>query len=281
MKTFQVTTGDGLQLHVRCFGEARTLAPVVCLHGLTRNAADFDELAEILASTRQVFSLDFRGRGRSDYDDDWRHYVPPVYVVDVLAMLDQLGIKRAVFCGTSLGGLVTMLLAQRSPERIAGVILNDIGPVIEPAGLARIQQYTGALPAVGSWEAALDQVKAVYAASVPGLSDDQWLRLVARTFRETATGQPVLDFDQNIGRAIRELDMQLGDPWVLFDALADIPTLVLRGALSDILSEATVDAMQSRHTTLRRATIARRGHAPLLNEPDSITAIKDFIGALP
>ncbi|MEO0575656.1 MAG: alpha/beta hydrolase [Pseudomonadota bacterium] len=280
MQTYQITTADGLTLHARSVGSSTTAPPVVCLHGLTRNATDFDDLANVLAPSRIVFALDFRGRGRSDYDDDWTHYVPPVYVGDVIAMLDQLEISRAIFCGTSLGGLVTMLLARDAPERLVGAILNDIGPVIEPAGLERIQTYTGAMPSVATWDEALAQVKSVYAASVPGLSDAQWQQMVSRSFCANDAGQPVLAFDQNIGRAIRELDMQLGDPWSLFAALDAIPTLVLRGAMSDILSEATVDAMQARHPNLQRATIAQRGHAPLLNEPDSVAAIQNFIGAL-
>lgn len=278
MNTHTVTTDDGLRLQVRRFGDPNNKLPVICLHGLTRNAADFDDLALALSAERQVFALDFRGRGRSDYDPEWRHYVPPTYVDDVLAMMRQLLIDEAVFCGTSLGGLVTMLLAGKAPTCVAAAILNDIGPVIEPDGLVRIQQYTGTLPSVQTWDEASAQVKAIYGASLPGMSDADWQSLIKRSFRETESGQPVLDFDPNIGRAVREIDMQLGDPWDAFEHLAGIPTLVLRGELSDILSDATVDAMQQRHEGLARATIADRGHAPLLNEPDSLAAIRRFLG---
>lgn len=281
MQAHWITTDDGLRLHARTFGDQGTRLPLICLHGLTRNAADFDDLAGHLADRRQVVALDFRGRGRSDRDPDWQHYVPPVYVDDVLTTMSALDIERAVFCGTSLGGLVTMLLAGRARGRVAGAILNDVGPVIEAEGLARIQAYTGELPAVRDWDEALEQVRNIYGDGLPDLDDDALMQLCRRTYREGEAGGLEFDYDPNIGRAIRELDMQLGEPWALFDHLTDIPTLVLRGEHSDILSEATVDEMARRHPDLVRARIAHRGHVPLLNEPDSIAAIRRFLGDLP
>lgn len=254
---------------------------MICLHGLTRNAEDFADLAAQLSHSRKVYALDFRGRGRSNYDREWRNYVPPIYVRDVIDMMRALGLPKAVFCGTSLGGLVTMLLARQEPARVAAAILNDIGPVIETQGLHRIQEYTGTLTPVSSWDEACEQMRTIYGDSLPNISDTAWSRLVRRSYRETNTGQPILDFDPNIGRAIREVDMQLGDPWDLFDALRGIPTLVLRGELSDILSAATVDTMQQRHGELQRATILNRGHAPLLNELDSVAAIAAFLETVP
>ncbi|MEL6869171.1 MAG: alpha/beta hydrolase [Pseudomonadota bacterium] len=280
MQTYTITTDEGLSLYARSQGSDTDQLPMICLHGLTRNAADFDDIAAILASDRKVYALDFRGRSRSDYDTNWRNYIPPVYVQDVLAMMDQLNISRAVFCGTSLGGLVTMLLAQATPDKVAAAILNDIGPVIEADGLARIQTYTGALPGASDWDDALQQLKTIYGATLQDLDDDDFMRLCRRTYREQPDGSLAFDYDQNVGRAIREVDMQLGDPWQLFAALHDIPTLVLRGELSDILGAATVAEMAAQHPNLVSATIANRGHVPLLNEPDSVAAIQQFLGAI-
>lgn len=280
MQTYTITTDEGLSLYARSQGSDTDQLPMICLHGLTRNAADFDDIAAILASDRKVYALDFRGRSRSDYDTNWRNYIPPVYVQDVLAMMDQLNISRAVFCGTSLGGLVTMLLAQAAPDKVAAAILNDIGPVIEADGLARIQTYTGALPGASDWDDALQQLKTIYGATLQDLDDDDFMRLCRRTYREQPDGSLAFDYDQNVGRAIREVDMQLGDPWQLFAALHDIPTLVLRGELSDILGAATVAEMAAQHPNLVSATIANRGHVPLLNEPDSVAAIQQFLGAI-
>ncbi|MFK8052181.1 MAG: alpha/beta fold hydrolase [Woeseiaceae bacterium] len=278
MKTYTIKTDDDLSLHARSFGKATKDLPLICLPGLTRNAADFDDLATVLANERQVISLDFRGRARSDRDPEWRRYIPPVYANDVCSMMDQLDIPTAVFCGTSLGGLVTMLLAEAHPARVAGAILNDIGPEIDPAGLTRIQAYTGKLPGVNSWDEACNQVRTIYGDSLPDLTDDDFERLARRTYLEENNGRIEFDYDPNIGRAIREVDMQLGDPWTLYDALHQIPLLILRGEHSDILSAETVARMLERNANATATTIRDRGHAPLLNESDSTAAIRAFLG---
>lgn len=281
MTAMKIKTSDGLNLYVRDWPCSGSQLPVICLHGLTRNASDFDDMAKVVSEQRRCIAIDFRGRARSDYDPAWHRYIPPVYANDVIEIMEALEVPRAVFCGTSLGGLVTMLIAQRDRSRVAAAILNDIGPVIEASGLARIQAYTGKLEQPNNWDEAREQVKAIYGDGLPGLSDAQFDELCHKTYRETDDGRLDFDYDPNIGRAIREADMKLGDPWELFEALRDIPTLVLRGEHSDILSEQTVDEMASRHDQLQRATIADRAHVPLLNEPDSLSAIGRFLDNCP
>ncbi len=272
-------TADGLTLYAREHGAGRNGA-LVCLHGLTRNAADFDALAAALSDSWRIIALDFRGRGRSDRDPDWHNYVPASYVDDVLTLLQTFELEKAFFCGTSLGGLVTMLLAAKKRECVQGVILNDIGPVIDPAGLARIQAYTGTLPPVSNWDEAAHQTREIYGDGLPEFTEADWLRFAHQSYRENAAGHPELDFDPAIGQAIRETDMGLGDPWQLFAALSAVPTLVLRGENSDILGRDTVAAMHARKPDLISAEISNRGHVPLLNEPDSVRAIRTFLASL-
>ncbi|MEL7538774.1 MAG: alpha/beta hydrolase [Pseudomonadota bacterium] len=274
----RLTNPDGLSLYAREFGPSTGL-PLFCLHGLTRNAADFDLLAAALGDAQRLIAIDFRGRARSDRDPQWQRYKPATYVDDVLFQLDALEIPQAVFFGTSLGGLVTMMTAAQAPERIRAAALNDIGPVIEPAGLARIQAYTGQLPPLTSWDDAIEQMRVVYGDGLTDLDDDGWRALAHRSCAEDANGVPYLDFDPNIGRAIREIDMGLGDPWALFDHLRDIPTLVLRGENSDILGRDTVATMQARKPDLIAVEIPNRAHVPLLNEPTSVAAIREFLEA--
>ena len=276
-RKINVPTADGLTLNIVCHGDAGGQTPMICLPGLTRNAKDFDDLAAVFSQKREIVAVDYRGRGESDYDPQWHQYIPPTYAIDVVAIMDHLDIEHAIFCGTSLGGLVTMLIAQQHSDRVQSVILNDIGPVIEQAGLTRIQRYTGKLPACKDWSDAVAQVRAVKENFQPELTHEHRELFAKRSFREGAEGVPVLDFDPNIGRAIREIDMQLGDPWALFDHLRERPVLVLRGEHSDILSADTVAQMSDRHEQLEHVDIPDRGHVPLLNEPVSVAAIQAFL----
>ena len=276
----RLTTRDGLGLHVQLHGASNDELPLICLHGLTRNADDFDDLAACLADEYPLIAIDFRGRARSDYDADFRNYVPRVYARDVLDVLNALHIERAVFCGTSLGGIVTMLVAEAQRSLVAGAILNDIGPIIEPDGLARIQSYTGKLEPPTDWDAARDQMKAVYGETLTDLTDSDFDRLCQRTYNECDNGELAFAYDPAIGTAIREVGMEIDDPWSLFLALKGIPTLVLRGEHSDILSDATVAEMARRHGGLVKQTIRHRGHVPLLDEDDSVKAIRAFLAGV-
>ncbi|MEL6301474.1 MAG: alpha/beta hydrolase [Pseudomonadota bacterium] len=279
MREHRFAIDSGLELYGREHG-AKEGPTIVALHGLTRNSEDFDSFAAYLPDGWRMLALDFRGRGQSDYDPDWQHYVPAVYARDVREVLQQAGIDRAVFLGTSLGGLVTMLLASETPDLVAGAMLNDIGCEIDPAGLTRIQQYTGKLPPVANWDDARNQVKLVYGETLPGLGDADFEILARRSFAEDAEGIPVLRFDPNIGRAIRELDMELGDLWARLDDMRDVPMLLLRGQNSDILSREVAMRMQSQHPRLTLVEVIDRGHVPLLDESDSVAAIHAFLEPL-
>ncbi|MCC5862947.1 MAG: alpha/beta hydrolase [Gammaproteobacteria bacterium] len=271
---------DGLSLFYRDFGgpEAAGL-PVLCLPGLTRNSRDFIPLAQRLAPRHRVLCPDLRGRGYSAPDPDWRNYQPPTYVADTWRLLDTLGLERVIVVGTSLGGLMAMIMAAQQPNRLAGVVLNDIGPEIAPEGLARIRGYAGLLPPVSDWAAASAQIREVYEIALPDLDDAAWLEYARRSYREDAQGRPRLDYDPAIGRAVQEVSGEAPDPWPLFRALS-MPTLALRGALSDILSAATLARMQAEKPDLRVAVIPGRGHVPLLDEPASVAAIDDFLASL-
>ena len=268
---------DGLKLYYRDFGTDNPGTPVICLPGLTRNSRDFEDLATYLSDRRRVITCDFRGRGYSEYDDNWKNYHPATYVQDTWTLLDHLEIDKVIVVGTSLGGLCAMVMGATQGERLAGVVMNDIGPEINPAGIERIQEYTGRVPPVNSWEEAIDQCKEIYGAWLPGLSDEKWAVLARRGYRENEKGVPHLDMDPNIGEAVRKVGPQKGDPWALFDTLKDTPVTLLWGVMSDILTKDIIDKMTARKPDLTVVSVANRGHVPLLDEPECITAIDAFL----
>ena len=239
-----VTAQDGLKLHVRDYGNhADPALPVVCLPGLARSGADFETLAAALANDsrrpRRVIALDSRGRGKSDYDPNPANYSLPVELADLLAVLSALGIGRAVFVGTSRGGILTMLLAVARPTAIAGCVLNDIGPEIDIAGLMRIKSYVGKLPQPASFEDAAAILRTTFGGQFPKLDDRDWMSWARRTYRE-ASGGLVPDYDPKLAATMAgvELDKPLPSMWKEFDALASTPVMVIRGGNSDILSAA-------------------------------------------
>ena len=268
---------DGLKLYYRDFGTDNPGTPVICLPGLTRNSRDFEDLATYLSDRRRVITCDFRGRGYSEYDDNWKNYHPATYVHDTWTLLDHLDIDKMIVVGTSLGGLCAMVMGATQGERLAGVVMNDIGPEINPAGIERIQEYTGRVPPVNSWEEAIDQCKEIYGAWLPGLSDEKWAVLARRGYRENEKGVPHLDMDPNIGEAVRKVGPQKGNPWAWFDALKDTPVTLLWGVMSDILTKDIIDKMTARKPDLTVVSVANRGHVPLLDEPECITAIDAFL----
>ena len=273
---------DGLHLFARDYagaeGEARL--PVVCLHGLTRNSKDFEELAPRLAKEgRRVLVLDVRGRGRSDRDPDPSNYQPPVYARDVLALLDQLGIARAIFIGTSMGGLITMMIAALRRRAIAGAILNDVGPEIGKAGLERILSYAGKPANVETWDDAADYARRTNGAAFPANTDEDWMQFARRAFRDEG-GRPVLDYDPAI-----MAPMDNGNPktrslvaTLLFRRLArSRPTLLVRGELSDLCTAAIADRMKRHAPRLQRVDVPGVGHAPTLSEPAAMNSIRKFL----
>ena len=276
-----VTTADGLTLRFRDYHTARPGRPaVLCLPGLTRNARDFAEIAALLAPTHRVICPDTRGRGLSDRDPDWRNYHPGTYVQDTLHLLDHLGLDTVVVIGTSMGGLMAMMMAATVPDRLAGVVLNDVGPVVAPEGLRRIQGYVGKTAAVASWDEAVAQVKAINQPFYPDYTEADWLGMARKLYRDGPDGTPVADYDPDIARGLAEGSAVPPDLWPLFEALRDIPTLALRGEMSDILSAETLAEMAARHPSMTAVTVADRGHAPMLDEPDAHGAIAAFLDRL-
>ena len=279
-----MSSTDGLRLYARDQGPLTADAvPVVCLPGLARTSADFNSLAAHLAydpvRPRRVLSVDYRGRGRSEWDKDWRRYDIRVELEDVLQVLVAAGIEEAIFVGTSRGGLITMGLGAQRPALLRGVVLNDIGPVIERRGLERIRGYVGKLPAPQNWDEAAAILRNVLGGQFPGLGDAGWDVLARGTWLESADGL-VLAYDPDLMNTLTSVDPEapLRALWPLFEALKHVPVLVLRGAHSDILSAATVEQMQALHPRLEATTVPGQGHAPLL-EGEVVERISRFIAA--
>jgi pimeloyl-ACP methyl ester carboxylesterase len=278
-----VTAQDGLKLHVRQWGpRAARATPVVCLPGLTRTGADFETLATSLAahskSPRRVLALDSRGRGNSDYDRNPANYNPATELADLSAVITALEVGRAIFVGTSRGGILVMLLGAVRPGAIAGCVLNDIGPVIELEGLARIKSYVGKLPRPASQQEAADLLRQLFASQFPKLSDEDWLAFARRTFRQT-NGGIIPDYDVKLGQTLAgiELGQPLPPLWKQFDSLARVPMMLIRGGNSDILSMKTAAAMRARRESLEFVTVADQGHAPLLTDGETIEHIAGFV----
>src|SRR5277367_3551030 len=254
-KSIFVTAQDGLRLHVREYGSRTAPAlPVVCLPGLARTVADFDALAPALAHgrpSRRVIAIDSRGRGQSDYDKNPENYNVAVELGDVVTVLAALGIGQAVFVGSSRGGLLTMLLAVAHPTAIAGAVLHDIGPVLEPKGLARIKSYVGKLPQPRSFAEGSEILRRLFSAQFPKLIAEDWLAAAKRTWK-TNDGELVPTYDVQLARTLTEIDIERPLPpmWAEFGALARVPVLVIRGGNSDILSAETVAGMKERHPAM-------------------------------
>ena len=274
------TNRDGLRLHYRDYPGAADKPPLLCLHGLTRNGRDFAELAERVSPGFRVIALDFRGRAESDYDPVPARYLPPTYTYDVIELLDTLGIAEAVFVGTSLGGLVTMLMAVMAPQRIAAAILNDVGPDVHPGGIDRILTYVGKDVRFRSWDEAADQIASNYGASFDRYTHEDWVRMARRNCREE-NGEIRFDYDMAIaepfktGGPVPEVDL-----WPLFAALGRKPLLVIRGEKSDLLTAATAAKMLAVAPAAKLVTVRGVGHAPELNEPEAVAAIDEFLGSL-
>ena len=278
-----VTAQDGLRLHVREYGSRSAPAlPVVCLPGLARTVADFDALAPALANgrrSRRVIAIDSRGRGQSDYDDNPANYNLAVELGDVVTVLTALEVGAAVFVGSSRGGILTMLLGVAHPTAIAGVVLHDIGPVIEPKGLARIKSYVGKLPQPRSFAEGSDILRRLFDAQFPKLTAEQWLAAARRTWKLN-DGELAPTYDVRLARTLAEFDIErpLAAMWNEFDALSRVPVLVIRGANSDILSAATAAAMRERHPGAEIIEVSDQGHVPVLDGSDLLQRIVDFVG---
>ena len=279
-RSFFFSAFDGLKLHVREYGSRMTAAlPVVCLPGLTRTAEDFDALAQALALRgRRVLALDSRGRGLSEYDRNAENYSLPVELSDLNSMLVARDALPAVFVGSSRGGLLTMLLAVTNPASIAGVVFNDIGPVIEHRGLMRIKSYVGKSPTPRNFEEGAEILRRLFSQQFPALTPEQWLAWAKRAWREEKKGM-MPTFDVSIATTLASISAEIPPPplWQQFDALRGIPLLVIRGENSDLLSPETVTAMAARRDAMDTVTVEGQGHTPLIDDEPTIARVADFI----
>lgn len=275
-REIRFTAYDGLTLAARDYGPAEADAtPILCLPGLTRNAKDFHALALRLGARRRVLALDYRGRGRSERARDWRTYTVAVECADALQLLAHAGLHRVAVIGTSRGGLIAMAMAAARPDILAAVVLNDVGPVLETAGLRRIRRQLDNAAAPESWAVAGAAARAANPGT-EGLSEADWAAVARQLYRDE-DGRPALDYDPALAGTFPTERMLLhgGPPpaWPAFMALAGRPVLVLRGANSDLLSAATVQAMGAAMPGLAAVTIPCRGHPPFLTEPAALAAI--------
>lgn len=276
---------DGLVLYARDYagGDGEARLPVICLHGLTRNSKDFADIAPRIAATgRRVIVPDVRGRGLSARDPDPANYQPKTYARDVLGLMDGLGVGRAIFLGTSMGGLVTMVIAAARSKAVAAAILNDVGPEIAPGGVTRIMGYTGKNPAVRNWDEAADYLRRINGAAHPDFAERDWRAMAERTFRDGPDG-PELDYDPMISSALstpgRMIALVAG---LLFRRLARRrPALLLRGELSDVITADISGRMQRAAPSLQVVVVPGVGHAPTLDEPVAVDAIAQFLRTVP
>lgn len=277
---------DGLMLHARDYPAGGTKTPVICIHGLTRNARDFEDLApRIQATGRRVIAVDVRGRGQSDRDPHPMNYNAGTYAADVVGLMANEVIPSAVFIGTSMGGIITMVLSAMAPQAIAGAVLNDIGPELSPVGLGRITGYVGQADPVETWADAAAYIRSVNEAAFPDLPDEEWDRFARRTFREEG-GRPVLDYDPDIAVAFRPIpgapQAAPPDMWPLFMSLTTgRPTLLIRGGISDLIDADIARKMREAAPRMAYAEVPNVGHAPMLTEPQAWRAIEAFLAALP
>lgn len=253
--------------------------PLLLMHGLTRNSADFEPLAEHLATDYRLIVPDQRGRGLSDVDPDPANYRPDIYARDMFALLDGLGIENAALIGTSMGGLMAMVMTAAQPDRVKAVVLNDVGPVLDSAGLERIGSYVGSGDTVMDWETAARETARLNALAFPGFDDADWLAFARRTWREGADGTLETAYDKAIADGFADIDdTPQPDLWPLWQALDGKPVLAIRGSLSDLLSKDTLEEMERRHKgVFRSVEVPNRGHAPLLDEPEALLAIRSFL----
>ncbi len=276
------TSADKLDLYARFYIKPHAPLTLICLHGLTRNCADFNELCQHFKPDYQILALDQRGRGRSAYDKQPNNYQLPVYVQDTLNLIEQQNINNIVLVGTSMGGLMSIAMANLLGDKLKGIILNDVGPEVEQRGLNRIKSYTGKTQAVSNWDQAIVQTKAINQIALPNYTDKDWYKFTHNLYQENEQGIPILAYDPAIAEPMRTMaDTAVApDLWPFFDTIKDIPTLLVHGESSDILVDSCVQKMQQRKPDLKYIKVKDRGHAPMLDEPQSIQAITAFLNQL-
>ncbi|MAM67520.1 MAG: alpha/beta hydrolase [Rhodospirillaceae bacterium] len=275
----RITSFDNLSLYIRDYGDPLdSRPPLFCLGGLTRNSKDFEGFANrYSADGRRVICPDYRGRGKSAYDPNWKNYHPGIYIRDIQDILAALNTHHVVAVGTSLGGILGMGLAVAAPTALAGLVMNDVGPEIETEGLDFIIDYIKEDRPHDSWDAAIITIKTM----LPNLTfqdEDIWFKMAQNTFRECDDGKLRFDWDVNIAKPLMDPSYQVPDMWPFFRALKNVPTLALRGAVSDILSKDCFSKMQTVKPDLFAVEIPHAGHVPTMSEPESRAALDDFLG---
>lgn len=268
---------DRLDLYARVYpGRGPTL---LMMHGLTRNSADFEPLINTLGNSFQIVAVDQRGRGRSGYDPEPACYVPDVYAADMFALLDDLGIDKVIAVGTSMGGLIAMLMGAMAKDRLKGIIINDIGPEVDSVGIARIQSYVGETDPIQTWTEAAAACRDINGVAFPDFVDADWMNFAKRTYvQENGSIRPA--YDPAIASSMEGEDPATVPPdlWQIWDMLTDVPMLLIRGGITDILHEETAQQMEERHQgSFQRVDISNVGHAPILDEPDACSAIQNFL----
>jgi pimeloyl-ACP methyl ester carboxylesterase len=272
------TSHDGLRLYARVYaGPEPSAKTVLCLHGLTRNSSDFEDLAPHLQNRYRVIVPDVRGRGRSARDPNPQNYQPAIYLQDIFGLMDTVGAVRASVIGTSMGGLLAMMMGAAQRARVAAMVLNDMGPEVDPKGLERIKGYAGRLPPPKNWDDAIAQTHSMFGNAWPNLSADRWATLTRRAYRQDENGAIAVDADPMIGEMLRAAPAATANLWPLWNLLRGIPALAIRGAQSDILGAATFAKMKAENPELELLEVAQRGHAPLLDEPECVAAIDAFL----
>ena len=276
---------DGLRLYARdypCQDKYIVLPKIIfCMHGLTRNSSDFGKLAEHLSQHYRVICVDNRGRGKSAYDSNPANYISLTYAEDMFILLDQLDIQKVILCGTSMGGIMAFIMAAMQPNRISGIIINDVGPELEPKGIQRIASYVGKTTQVNSWTDAVAITKAINQSAFPNFTDEEWEDFARNIFKDD-NGKLSLDYDPDIAIPFKDMDTRsaTSDLWPQFEAIVSIPMLLIRGANSDLISTACVEKMFKRKPDLKFVEVPETGHAPTLNEPLSRVAINSFLNEL-
>jgi pimeloyl-ACP methyl ester carboxylesterase len=274
-------SADGrLTLYARIYpGNEPTL---LLMHGLTRNSADFEELAGHLAGRHRLVVPDQRGRGRSQYDNEPANYVPATYCADMFALINRLELDHPVLVGTSMGGFMAMIMGSTQPEQFRALIINDIGPIVEQAGLDRIGSYVGMNRTVHNWSDAAAYCRTVNGAAFPAFGEVEWMHVARRLFTEDKVGSLRLAYDPAIAAGVASTKPSAVPPdlWPMWDALAPLPILAIRGALSDVLGARTLEQMRRRHHGMQAVTVPGVGHAPMLDEPEALSAIGTFLAKL-
>ncbi len=273
-------SADGLTLHYRDYAGRDDRPPILCIPGLTRNARDFEPLADAFAGEWRVIVVDLRGRGESDYSKDPQTYKPSTYVEDIVRLLEEAGLEKIVAVGTSLGGIVSMLMALQHPDRFAGVMLNDIGPDVEEAGLDRIRDYVGQGGSYPTWMHAARALQETNDDVYPAYEMRDWLRFAKRMMVVGNSGRISFDYDMKIAEPFLAPPPAPVDMWPLFKAMSGMPVLTLRGELSDILAPETLSKMQAEMPAMEAVTVPGVGHAPTLEEPEAQQAIAQLLGQI-